>query len=153
MHRIVIKFDLVSSFVSGLVSLFSYSDIIIEREVLMQKYIHLVQIVETEKVAANQLRTQLEDQDTEIERLKAEVLHTFLHTITTKYTKRIHSSRSTSSLYSRNSHFLHSVIPSFVWALNWVHPGNNASVHKAGCTRQKPVNVCVFHITQETKAW
>eukprot|EP00064_Thunnus_orientalis_P015416 superscaffoldBa00002855_g15468 len=50
----------------------SYSDIIIEREVLMQKYIHLVQIVETEKVAANQLRTQLEDQDTEIERLKAE---------------------------------------------------------------------------------
>lgn len=52
----------------------SYSDIIIEREVLMQKYIHLVQIVETEKVAANQLRTQLEDQDTEIERLKSEVL-------------------------------------------------------------------------------
>jgi len=41
----------------------------------MQKYIHLVQIVETEKVAANQLRTQLEDQDTEIERLKAEVMY------------------------------------------------------------------------------
>lgn len=39
----------------------------------MQKYIHLVQIVETEKIAANQLRHQLEDQDTEIERLKAEV--------------------------------------------------------------------------------
>uniref|UniRef100_A0AAQ5YXG3 Ras protein-specific guanine nucleotide-releasing factor 2a n=1 Tax=Amphiprion ocellaris TaxID=80972 RepID=A0AAQ5YXG3_AMPOC len=52
----------------------SYSDIIIEREILMQKYIHLVQIMETEKIAANQLRTQLEDQDTEIERLKAEVL-------------------------------------------------------------------------------
>uniref|UniRef100_A0A8C1MDC7 Ras protein-specific guanine nucleotide-releasing factor 2a n=1 Tax=Cyprinus carpio TaxID=7962 RepID=A0A8C1MDC7_CYPCA len=52
----------------------SYSDLIIEREVLMQKYIHLVQIMETEKVAANQLRTQLEDQDTEIERLKAEIL-------------------------------------------------------------------------------
>ncbi|CAL8296275.1 unnamed protein product, partial [Gadus morhua 'NCC'] len=51
-----------------------YSDIIIEREVLMQKYIHLVQIVETEKVAANQLRTQLEDQDTEIERLKSEII-------------------------------------------------------------------------------
>lgn len=51
----------------------SYSDIIIEREILMQKYIHLVQIMETEKIAANQLRTQLEDQDTEIERLKAEV--------------------------------------------------------------------------------
>uniref|UniRef100_A0A671TRB2 Ras protein specific guanine nucleotide releasing factor 2 n=1 Tax=Sparus aurata TaxID=8175 RepID=A0A671TRB2_SPAAU len=52
----------------------SYSDIIIEREILMQKYIHLVQIMETEKVAANQLRTQLEDQDTEIERLKAEIV-------------------------------------------------------------------------------
>ncbi|XP_058842648.1 ras-specific guanine nucleotide-releasing factor 2 isoform X4 [Acipenser ruthenus] len=52
----------------------SYSDIIIEREVLMQKYIHLVQIVETEKIAANQLRHQLEDQDTEIERLKAEII-------------------------------------------------------------------------------
>lgn len=42
----------------------------------MQKYIHLVQILETEKIAANQLRTQLEDQDTEIERLKAEVCMT-----------------------------------------------------------------------------
>ncbi|XP_024155127.1 ras-specific guanine nucleotide-releasing factor 2 isoform X3 [Oryzias melastigma] len=52
----------------------SYSDIIIEREILMQKYIHLVQILETEKIAANQLRTQLEDQDTEIERLKAEIV-------------------------------------------------------------------------------
>ncbi|KAM7392302.1 hypothetical protein PAMA_007423 [Pampus argenteus] len=52
----------------------SYSLIIIEREILMQKYIHLVQIMETEKIAANQLRTQLEDQDTEIERLKAEIL-------------------------------------------------------------------------------
>ncbi|XP_068562499.1 ras-specific guanine nucleotide-releasing factor 2 isoform X3 [Cebidichthys violaceus] len=52
----------------------SYSDIIIEREILMQKYIHLVQIMETEKTAANQLRTQLEDQDTEIERLKAEIV-------------------------------------------------------------------------------
>uniref|UniRef100_A0A8C9N421 Ras protein specific guanine nucleotide releasing factor 2 n=1 Tax=Serinus canaria TaxID=9135 RepID=A0A8C9N421_SERCA len=41
----------------------SYSDILIEREVLMQKYIHLVQIVETEKVA-----------DTEIERLKSEIV-------------------------------------------------------------------------------
>lgn len=51
----------------------SYSDLILEREILMQKYIHLVQIMETEKIAANQLRTQLEDQDTEIERLKAEV--------------------------------------------------------------------------------
>ncbi|XP_013870557.1 ras-specific guanine nucleotide-releasing factor 2 isoform X2 [Austrofundulus limnaeus] len=52
----------------------SYSDVIIEREILMQKYIHLVQILETEKIAANQLRTQLEDQDTEIERLKTEIV-------------------------------------------------------------------------------
>ncbi|XP_072372290.1 ras-specific guanine nucleotide-releasing factor 2 isoform X3 [Scyliorhinus torazame] len=52
----------------------SYCDILIEREVLMQKYIHLVQIVETEKIAAHQLRQQLEDQDTEIERLKAEIV-------------------------------------------------------------------------------
>ncbi|XP_061603165.1 ras-specific guanine nucleotide-releasing factor 2 isoform X3 [Phyllopteryx taeniolatus] len=52
----------------------SYSDLIVEREILMQKYIHLVQILETEKIAANQLRTQLEDQDTEIERLKAEIV-------------------------------------------------------------------------------
>uniref|UniRef100_A0A452T7W4 Ras-specific guanine nucleotide-releasing factor 2 n=1 Tax=Ursus maritimus TaxID=29073 RepID=A0A452T7W4_URSMA len=52
----------------------SYADILIEREVLTQKYIHLVQIVETEKIAANQLRHQLEDQDTEIERLKSEII-------------------------------------------------------------------------------
>lgn len=65
--------DLSSNAVCILPLCFSYSDIIIEREILMQKYIHLVQIMETEKVAANQLRTQLEDQDTEIERLKAEV--------------------------------------------------------------------------------
>ncbi|XP_040277431.1 ras-specific guanine nucleotide-releasing factor 2 isoform X2 [Bufo bufo] len=52
----------------------SYSDILIEREVLMQKYIHLVQIVDTEKIAAYQLRQQLEDQDTEIERLKSEIV-------------------------------------------------------------------------------
>lgn len=58
---------------------FSYSDIIIEREILMQKYIHLVQIIETEKIAANQLRTQLEDQDTEIERLKSEVCMLYIN--------------------------------------------------------------------------
>ncbi|XP_037337477.2 ras-specific guanine nucleotide-releasing factor 2 isoform X2 [Pungitius pungitius] len=52
----------------------SYSEIINDREALMQKYIHLAHIVETEKVAANQLRTQLEDQGTEIERLKAEII-------------------------------------------------------------------------------
>uniref|UniRef100_A0A8C6N5I5 RAS protein-specific guanine nucleotide-releasing factor 2 n=1 Tax=Mus spicilegus TaxID=10103 RepID=A0A8C6N5I5_MUSSI len=56
------------------VTLPCYADILIEREVLMQKYIHLVQIVETEKIATNQLRHQLEDQDTEIERLKSEIV-------------------------------------------------------------------------------
>ncbi|XP_057675601.1 ras-specific guanine nucleotide-releasing factor 2-like isoform X1 [Corythoichthys intestinalis] len=52
----------------------SYSDVLAEREILMQKYIHLVQITETEKIAANQLRAQLEEQDGEIERLKAEIV-------------------------------------------------------------------------------
>ncbi|XP_076842576.1 ras-specific guanine nucleotide-releasing factor 2 isoform X3 [Brachyhypopomus gauderio] len=51
----------------------SYSDLVMEREVLIQKYIHLLQVLEMEKVAANQLRTQLEDQDMEIERLKTEI--------------------------------------------------------------------------------
>lgn len=70
--------------------LLSYSDIIIEREILMQKYIHLVQIMETEKVAANQLRTQLEDQETEIERLKAEVCRS-ASTPVCPHTKHTHS--------------------------------------------------------------
>nr|XP_032809166.1 ras-specific guanine nucleotide-releasing factor 2 isoform X1 [Petromyzon marinus] len=52
----------------------NYSDMMIEREVLAQKYIHIMQIVEAEKTAANQLRQQLEDQDTEITRLKAEIV-------------------------------------------------------------------------------
>ncbi|XP_076783250.1 ras-specific guanine nucleotide-releasing factor 2 isoform X2 [Arvicanthis niloticus] len=52
----------------------SYSDIMIEREVLMQKYIHLVSDCGDGKVATNQLRHQLEDQDTEIERLKSEIV-------------------------------------------------------------------------------
>lgn len=72
----------------------SYSDIIIEREVLMQKYIHLVQIVETEKVAANQLRTQLEDQDTEIERLKSEVLQQNWDVIPSNLSNRSYFCRS-----------------------------------------------------------
>lgn len=39
----------------------------------MQKYLHLLQIVETEKTVAKQLRRQIEDGEIEIERLKAEV--------------------------------------------------------------------------------
>lgn len=39
----------------------------------MQKYLHLLQIVETEKTVAKQLRQQIEDGEIEIERLKLEV--------------------------------------------------------------------------------
>jgi hypothetical protein len=39
----------------------------------MQKYLHLLQVVETEKTVAKQLRQQLEDGEVEIERLKTEV--------------------------------------------------------------------------------
>lgn len=39
----------------------------------MQKYLHLLQIVETEKTVAKRLRQQIEDQEIEVERLKAEV--------------------------------------------------------------------------------
>ncbi|XP_042843801.1 ras-specific guanine nucleotide-releasing factor 1 isoform X5 [Panthera tigris] len=39
----------------------------------MQKYLHLLQIVETEKTVATQLRRQIEDGEIEIERLKAEI--------------------------------------------------------------------------------
>ncbi|KAG7281482.1 hypothetical protein CRUP_012425 [Coryphaenoides rupestris] len=56
----------------------SYSDIIIEREVLMQKYIHLVQIVETEKIIAlnktkermRPYHTNQEDEDPDIKKIK-----------------------------------------------------------------------------------
>lgn len=108
--------------------IFSYSDIIIEREVLMQKYIHLVQIVETEKVAANQLRTQLEDQDTEIERLKSEV-QACMCTHTRKILK-ISIISNPIFMYGqhlfRNSHFmfLHTVI-AFNHVLFKLHTGNN----------------------------
>ena len=43
----------------------------------MQKYLHLLQIVETEKTVAKQLRRQIEDGEIEIERLKAEVSATY----------------------------------------------------------------------------
>nr|KAF6411509.1 Ras protein specific guanine nucleotide releasing factor 1 [Rousettus aegyptiacus] len=39
----------------------------------MQKHLHLLQIVETEKTVAKQLRQQIEDGEVEIERLKAEI--------------------------------------------------------------------------------
>lgn len=51
----------------------SYRTLATEHEALMQKYLHLLQIVETEKTVATQLRRQIEDGEIEIERLKAEV--------------------------------------------------------------------------------
>ncbi|XP_040113375.1 ras-specific guanine nucleotide-releasing factor 1 [Oryx dammah] len=51
----------------------SYRTLATEHEALMQKYLHLLQIVETEKTVAKQLRQQIEDGEVEIERLKAEI--------------------------------------------------------------------------------
>ncbi|XP_029337833.1 ras-specific guanine nucleotide-releasing factor 1-like [Mus caroli] len=51
----------------------SYKILATEHEALMQKYLHLLQVVETEKTVAKQLRQQLEDGEVEIERLKTEV--------------------------------------------------------------------------------
>lgn len=55
------------------VCVFSYRNLATEHETLMQKYLHLLQIVETEKTVAKQLRQQIEDGEIEIERLKSEV--------------------------------------------------------------------------------
>uniref|UniRef100_A0A8C7GPT9 Ras protein specific guanine nucleotide releasing factor 1 n=1 Tax=Oncorhynchus kisutch TaxID=8019 RepID=A0A8C7GPT9_ONCKI len=52
----------------------SYRNLATEHETLMQKYLHLLQIVETEKTVAKQLRQQIEDGEIEIERLKSEIL-------------------------------------------------------------------------------
>uniref|UniRef100_A0A674MEE5 Ras protein specific guanine nucleotide releasing factor 1 n=1 Tax=Takifugu rubripes TaxID=31033 RepID=A0A674MEE5_TAKRU len=52
----------------------SYRNLANEHESLMQKYLHLLQIVETEKTVAKQLRQQIEDGEIEIERLKSEVI-------------------------------------------------------------------------------
>eukprot|EP00066_Takifugu_rubripes_P004035 XP_003967091.1 PREDICTED: ras-specific guanine nucleotide-releasing factor 1 [Takifugu rubripes] len=51
----------------------SYRNLANEHESLMQKYLHLLQIVETEKTVAKQLRQQIEDGEIEIERLKSEI--------------------------------------------------------------------------------
>lgn len=53
--------------------IYSYRNLATEHETLMQKYLHLLQIVETEKTVAKQLRQQIEDGEIEIERLKLEV--------------------------------------------------------------------------------
>uniref|UniRef100_A0A3P8VZS6 Ras protein specific guanine nucleotide releasing factor 1 n=1 Tax=Cynoglossus semilaevis TaxID=244447 RepID=A0A3P8VZS6_CYNSE len=51
----------------------SYRNLATEHEGLTQKYLHLLQIVETEKTVAKQLRQQIEDGEIEIERLKSEI--------------------------------------------------------------------------------
>ncbi|XP_041081928.1 ras-specific guanine nucleotide-releasing factor 1 isoform X1 [Polyodon spathula] len=51
----------------------SYRNLATEHESLTQKYLHLLQIVETEKTVAKQLRQQIEDGEIEVERLKAEI--------------------------------------------------------------------------------
>uniref|UniRef100_A0A8C5SXK3 Ras protein specific guanine nucleotide releasing factor 1 n=1 Tax=Laticauda laticaudata TaxID=8630 RepID=A0A8C5SXK3_LATLA len=51
----------------------SYGTLATEHEGLMQKYLHLLQIVETEKTVAKQLRQQIEDGEIETERLKSEI--------------------------------------------------------------------------------
>ncbi|XP_061451581.1 ras-specific guanine nucleotide-releasing factor 1 isoform X2 [Rhineura floridana] len=51
----------------------SYRTLATEHEGLMQKYLHLLQIVETEKTVAKQLRQQIEDGEIETERLKSEI--------------------------------------------------------------------------------
>ena len=51
-------------------SVHSYRTLATEHEALMQKYLHLLQIVETEKTVAKQLRQQIEDGEVEIERLE-----------------------------------------------------------------------------------
>uniref|UniRef100_A0A669CJM4 Ras protein specific guanine nucleotide releasing factor 1 n=1 Tax=Oreochromis niloticus TaxID=8128 RepID=A0A669CJM4_ORENI len=56
----------------------SYRNLATEHEALMQKYLHLLQIVETEKTVAKQLRQQIEDGEIEIERLKSEVIFTVI---------------------------------------------------------------------------
>uniref|UniRef100_A0A8C7XJE2 Ras protein specific guanine nucleotide releasing factor 1 n=1 Tax=Oryzias sinensis TaxID=183150 RepID=A0A8C7XJE2_9TELE len=56
----------------------SYRNLATEHETLMQKYLHLLQIVETEKTVAKQLRQQIEDGEIEIERLKSEVMITLM---------------------------------------------------------------------------
>uniref|UniRef100_A0A670KIH9 Ras protein specific guanine nucleotide releasing factor 1 n=1 Tax=Podarcis muralis TaxID=64176 RepID=A0A670KIH9_PODMU len=49
----------------------SYRTLATEHEALMQKYLHLLQIVETEKTVAKQLRQQIEDGEIETERQRS----------------------------------------------------------------------------------
>ncbi|XP_053128370.1 ras-specific guanine nucleotide-releasing factor 1 isoform X1 [Hemicordylus capensis] len=66
----------------------SYRTLATEHEALMQKYLHLLQIVETEKTVAKQLRQQIEDGEIETERLKSEIAALL------KDKERIHSNQT-----------------------------------------------------------
>lgn len=54
-------------------SIHSYQTLAMEREGLVQKYLHLLQMVEVEKIVAKQLRQQVKDGEIDIQWLKAEV--------------------------------------------------------------------------------
>ncbi|KAM4748317.1 ras-specific guanine nucleotide-releasing factor 1 [Rhinophrynus dorsalis] len=69
----------------------SYKTLVTEHEALMQKYLHLLQIVETEKKVAKQLRQQIEDGEVEVERLKSEIASLL------KDNERIQSTQSSAS--------------------------------------------------------
>ncbi|XP_021062597.1 ras-specific guanine nucleotide-releasing factor 1 isoform X1 [Mus pahari] len=77
----------------------SYKILATEHEALMQKYLHLLQVVETEKTVAKQLRQQLEDGEVEIERLKTEVTITNL----IKDNDRVQSSNKAASADDEDS--------------------------------------------------
>ncbi|XP_016369906.1 ras-specific guanine nucleotide-releasing factor 1-like [Sinocyclocheilus rhinocerous] len=55
----------------------SYRNLATEHETLMQKYLHLLQIVETEKTVAKHLRQQIEDGEIEIEQIERELVKLF----------------------------------------------------------------------------
>ncbi|XP_075431514.1 ras-specific guanine nucleotide-releasing factor 1 isoform X2 [Ascaphus truei] len=69
----------------------SYKTLVTEHEALMQKYLHLLQIVDTEKTVAKQLRHQIEDGEVEVERLKSEIASLV------KDTERVQSTQSPAS--------------------------------------------------------
>lgn len=67
----------------------SYRNLATEHESLMQKYLHLLQIVETEKTVAKQLRQQIEDGEIEIERLKSEVIFTVISFLVVRRSRNV----------------------------------------------------------------
>lgn len=56
-------------------TVFSFSKMLLQKEELEQKHLHLVQIVESEKTAKWQYTQQCEELTMEIKKLRAEVRH------------------------------------------------------------------------------